>query len=146
MKQKSVTKLKEQSRARRRQAIRKRLSGTTERPRLVVFRSLKHIYAQIIDDEAGRTLVSMSTKAKDFEMPPEKNEEAQGDDNKKKKKEAKGPKLGPRTRQSFVVGSKLAEKALAAGIAKVTFDRAGYKYHGRVKALAEGARKAGLQF
>lgn len=121
---KPSSKLKVSLRNRRRAAIRKRLHGTPERPRLVVFRSLKHIYAQIIDDSIGKTLVSASTKAKDQELPA-------------------GEK---KTGQSFQVGLKLGEKALAAGIAKVAFDRAGYKYHGRVKALAEGARKAGLEF
>ncbi|MEF3694358.1 MAG: 50S ribosomal protein L18 [Candidatus Cloacimonadota bacterium] len=111
-------------RARRRAAIRKRLSGNAERPRLAVYRSLKSIYAQIIDDVKGVTLVSMSTIAKDMEITP-------------------GMK---KTEQSYAVGLKLGEKALAAGITKVAFDRAGYKYHGRVKALADGARKAGLEF
>ncbi|MBP7205486.1 MAG: 50S ribosomal protein L18 [Candidatus Cloacimonetes bacterium] len=111
-------------RSRRRAAIRKRLRGTTERPRLVVFRSLKHIYAQIIDDSTGKTLVSASSKSKDIEI-------------------AKGSK---KTEQGFQVGQKLGEKAISAGLSKIAFDRAGYKYHGRVKALAEGARKAGLDF
>ncbi|GAB1467930.1 50S ribosomal protein L18 [Candidatus Cloacimonadota bacterium] len=111
-------------RTRRRAAIRKRLSGTPDRPRLVVFRSLKNIYAQIIDDTLGVTLVSMSTVAKDTSA-------------------LEGTK---KTAQSFEVGLKLGEKALAAGITKIAFDRAGYKYHGRVKALADGARKAGLVF
>lgn len=111
-------------RARRRAAIRKRLSGTPERPRLMVFRSLKHIYAQIVDDSTGRTLVSMSDKAKGFTA------------------EAGLKKV----ERSMLVGQKLAEIALAAGITKVAFDRSGYKYHGRVKALADGARKAGLDF
>lgn len=111
-------------RQRRRAAIRKRLQGTSERPRLVVFRSLKHIYAQIIDDTTGKTLVSSSSKAKDLEI-----------------------KAGTKkVEQSFQVGQMLGEKAIAAGISKVAFDRAGYKYHGRVKALADGARKAGLDF
>lgn len=116
--------IKNTLRKRRRAAIRKHLSGTTERPRLVVFRSLKNIYAQIIDDVKGITLVSASTIAKDLELE-------------------KGIK---RTEQSFQIGLKLGEKALAAGIKAVAFDRAGYKYHGRVKALADGARKAGLAF
>ncbi|HNU54249.1 MAG TPA: 50S ribosomal protein L18 [Candidatus Syntrophosphaera sp.] len=111
-------------RNRRRAAIRKKLRGTTERPRLVVFRSLKHIYAQIIDDSTGRTLTSASSRSKDIELE-------------------KGIK---KTEQGFEVGKKLGEKAIAAGISKIAFDRAGYKYHGRVKALAEGARKAGLDF
>ncbi len=116
--------IKNALRKRRRAAIRKRLSGTTERPRLVVFRSLKNIYAQIIDDTKGITLVSSSTVAKDCNLE-------------------KGLK---KTDQSFQIGLKLGEKALAAGITAVAFDRAGYKYHGRVKALADGARKAGLSF
>jgi len=121
---KSATKIKTALRARRRAAIRKKLSGSAERPRLVVFRSLKNIYAQIIDDVKGVTLVSMSSKAKDMSATD-------------------GMK---RTATSFEVGVKLGEKALAAGITKIAFDRAGYKYHGRVKALADGARKAGLEF
>ncbi|HNQ42884.1 MAG TPA: 50S ribosomal protein L18 [Candidatus Cloacimonadota bacterium] len=121
---KSITKIKSNLRARRRAAIRKRLSGTTERPRLVVFRSLKHIYAQIIDDTTGITLVSMSSKAKDFQAGEAKT----------------------KTEIGFAVGKSLGEKALAAGVKTIAFDRAGYKYHGRVKALADGARKAGLEF
>lgn len=122
IKQSSI--IKNALRTRRRAAIRKHLRGTTERPRLVVFRSLKHIYAQIIDDTTGKTLVSASSKGKDLELAS------------KTKK----------TEQSFQVGQKLGEKALSAGLSKVCFDRAGYKYHGRVKALADGARKAGLDF
>jgi large subunit ribosomal protein L18 len=121
---KSTTIEKNALRARRRAAIRKRLRGTAQRPRLVVFRSLKHIYAQIINDTDGKTLVSASSKGKDMEI-------------------AAGTK---KTEQSFLVGQKLGEKAIAAGLSKVAFDRAGYKYHGRVKALADGARKAGLDF
>ena len=120
----SSCKIKRDLRNRRHLSIRKRVSGTPERPRLVVFRSLKNIYGQIIDDTQGVTLVSMSTIANDI-----------------------GSLAGKKkTTQSYEVGVKLGEKALAAGITKVTFDRAGYKYHGRVKALAEGARKAGLEF
>ncbi len=115
---------KQALRSRRRAAIRKKLRGSAERPRLVVFRSLKHIYAQIIDDSCGRTLVSASSRSKDIKI-------------------ATGSK---KTEQGFQVGQKLGEKAIAAGISKIAFDRAGYKYHGRVKALAEGARKAGLDF
>jgi len=121
---KPMTKIKAALRSRRRAAIRKRLSGNAQRPRLVVFRSLNHIYAQIIDDVRGVTLVSMSTIAKDMSKT----------DGLKK------------TERSFEVGVKLGEKALAAGITTIAFDRAGYKYHGRVKALADGARKAGLVF
>lgn len=116
--------IRHKMRARRREAIRKNLSGTAERPRLVVFRSLNHIYGQIIDDLKGVTLVSMSTNAKEFQCEAGKK----------------------RVELSFEAGKVLAQKATKAGITKVCFDRAGYKYHGRVKAFAEGARKAGLEF
>jgi large subunit ribosomal protein L18 len=116
--------LKNRKRNRRRAAIRKKLKGTVERPRMVVFRSLKHIYAQIIDDVSGHTLCTMSTVSKSIELEA-------------------GVK---KTERSFQVGLTLGEKAIASGITKVAFDRGGYKYHGRVKALADGARKAGLLF
>lgn len=121
---KSPTKIKSNLRRRRRAAIRKHLSGSSERPRLAVFRSNKNIYAQIIDDSKGVTLASMSSKAKDFAAGQAKT----------------------KTEISREVGLMLGKKALEAGITTVAFDRAGYKYHGRVKALAEGARKAGLDF
>ena len=104
-------------------SIRKRLKGTAERPRLSVFRSNKDIYAQIIDDMSGVTLVAASSREKDS-------------------KNAKGKKV----EVSKSVGKQLAEKAMSAGIKVVVFDRGGYLYHGRVKALAEGAREGGLQF
>lgn len=115
---------KKMSKNRRHWAIRKRLVGTNERPRLVVFRSLNHIYAQIVDDMEGKTLFGTSTLSNELELDP------------KMKK----------TEQSFKVGLLLGEKVLASGIKKICFDRAGYRYHGRVKALADGARKAGLDF
>ncbi len=115
--------IRREMRDRRRLAIRKKLSGTPARPRLAVYRSLNNIYAQIIDDTTGKTLVSMSNIAKDF-----------------------GGEKAKKTEMSFQVGLKLGEKAVAAGIKQVSFDRSGYKYHGRVKALADGARKAGLEF
>ena len=120
---KSITYEKYQARKRRVKAIRKRLSGSPVKPRLVVFRSLNHIYAQIIDDVAGHTLVAMSTKAKDevFEGKT-------------------------KTEKSREVGLKLAKKAIEAGIAEICFDRAGFRYHGRVKALADAAREGGLKF
>jgi large subunit ribosomal protein L18 len=102
--------------------IRKNLSGSTERPRLSVFRSNKGIYAQIIDDVAVKTLVSASSLSKEFS--------------------AKGNKI----EQSVAVGKLVAEKAIAAGIKDVVFDRNGYLYHGRVKSLADGAREGGLNF
>jgi large subunit ribosomal protein L18 len=112
------------ARAKRISRIRKNISGTNERPRLRVFKSNKHIYAQIIDDVAGTTMVAMSTVEKGFER---------GD--------AKG-KIGV----AKLVGKIIAERAAAAGINKVVFDRGGYIYHGRVKSLSEGAREGGLQF
>ena len=120
---KSITLKKYMSRKRRVKAIRKKLSGTSLKPRLVVFRSINHIYAQIIDDTMGHTLVAMSTKAKDVIF------------------EGK-----TKTEKSREVGMKLAEKALTAGINEICFDRAGFKYHGRIKALAEAAREGGLKF
>ncbi|MVN90003.1 50S ribosomal protein L18 [Mucilaginibacter aquatilis] len=102
--------------------IRKRISGSAERPRLSVFRSNKGIYAQIIDDVAGKTLVSASSLSKDFSSDGSKSE------------------------QSVAVGKLIAEKAKAAGIESVVFDRNGYLYHGRIKQLAEGAREGGLNF
>ncbi len=109
-------------RERIKKGIRKRLTGSAERPRLSVFRSNKGIYAQIIDDTTGTTLVSASSLMKDFT--------------------ASGTKI----EQSKEVGKAVAEKALASGISKVVFDRNGYLYHGRIKSLAEGAREAGLSF
>jgi large subunit ribosomal protein L18 len=114
-----------EARDRRHRRIRKRLHGTRERPRLCVYRSLKHIYAQLVDDDAGKVLTGCST------LTPALRERIAG----KKPVEA-----------SREVGKYLAEKAKALGIEKVCFDRAGYLYHGRVKALAEGAREGGLKF
>ncbi|HEU0368339.1 MAG TPA: 50S ribosomal protein L18 [Candidatus Acidoferrum sp.] len=107
------------------QRVRMTVSGTAERPRLCVYRSLDHIYAQVIDDRAGKTLVSASSADKDT------------------KKNLKG---GGNVAAAKVVGKTVAERAKAAGVSKVVFDRGGYKYHGRVKALADAAREAGLQF
>jgi large subunit ribosomal protein L18 len=117
------------SRDRKRQRVhdrvRMKVSGTSERPRLCVYRSLDHIYAQIIDDHAGKTLVAASSADKDT------------------KKNLKG---GGNVAAAKVIGKAIAERAKAAGVARVVFDRGGYKYHGRVKALADAAREAGLQF
>lgn len=114
-----------EERKRRHERVRKKVFGTPERPRLNVFRSLKHIYAQIIDDTTGHTLVAAST------LDPA----------------LKGKlKYGGNKEAARAVGSLIAEKALAKGIKKVVFDRGGYIYHGRVKELAEAAREAGLEF
>ncbi len=103
--------------------IRKKIHGTAERPRLVVFRSNRYIYAQLIDDEAGRTLVQASSREAEIASQP-----------------------ATRIDRSRGVGRLLAERARSAGITKVVFDRGGYQYHGNVRALAEGARENGLQF
>lgn len=121
----SKTNPKTLAREKRVKRIRKKIVGTPERPRLCVFKSARHIYGQVIDDLAGRTLVAMSSLDKEFQQ----DSDVQGKQNKAKQ-----------------VGLKLAEKAKSQGIAKVVFDRGGYIYHGRVKALSEGAREGGLDF
>jgi large subunit ribosomal protein L18 len=111
-------KTKEERRYRRHLRVRKKVAGTPERPRLVIRRSLKHIYAQLVDDTASRTLMTVSSH--DIE--------------------------GKKTEKSSEVGKRIAARAKDAGITRVVFDRAGYRYHGRVKALADGAREGGLEF
>jgi large subunit ribosomal protein L18 len=112
-----------QRRYRRHLRVRRTLAGTAERPRLVVFRSLKHIYAQLVDDDRGVTLLGVSDASEGIQV------EGEG-------------KVG----RGKAAGKLLAEKAKAAGFTKVVFDRAGYRYHGRVKAVADGAREGGLEF
>ena len=114
-------------RIRRHRRIRKKIQGSAERPRLVVFRSLKNIEGQIVDDDASRTLVGVSTLAEEL-------------------RSFKGESQMPKVEAAFEAGKLLADKAKAAGVETVVFDRGGYKYHGRVKAFAEGARKGGLEF
>ena len=114
---------KTDSRKKRHRSLRKRISGTTERPRLAVFRSTRHIYAQVINDMEQKTLVS----ATDIE-------------------ETLRALKAPKKDRAKQVGAAIAKKCLEKGIDKVVFDRAGYKYHGRVSALAEGAREGGLKF
>ncbi len=116
---------KRAARARRHARVRKAVRGTASRPRLCVFRSLRHIYAQIIDDDQGRTLVAASTASTDF------------------------PKAGEhlkKTEAAKAVGTLVADRALAAKIETVVFDRGGYPFHGRIKALATAARERGLKF
>lgn len=115
----AIPKTREQYRSRRHLRVRKKVTGTAERPRLVVFRSLKHISAQLVDDVANRTLMTVTSS---------------------------GIELGKKTEKSVEVGKRIAARAKDAGITKVVFDRAGYKYHGRVKAVADGAREGGLEF
>ncbi len=112
------------ARTKRIRRIRKKITGTVERPRLRVFKSNKHIYAQIIDDTAGHTLISMSTRDSEFSLGDEKG----------------------KTGAAKKVGEVIGARAKAAGITKVVFDRGGAIYHGRVKSLSEGARKGGLEF
>jgi large subunit ribosomal protein L18 len=114
----------------RRYRVRAKVNGTSARPRLSVFRSARHIYAQIVDDTAGRTLAAASSR-----LPEDERKSLES------KLEGKG-KLAVST----AVGKLLAERGLAQGIKKVCFDRSGYRYHGRVKALADGARAGGLEF
>ncbi|KYH28827.1 MULTISPECIES: 50S ribosomal protein L18 [Clostridium] len=114
---------RQKTRVKRHLRVRNKISGTAEKPRLAVYRSEKNIYAQIIDDVAGRTLVSASTLDKDYTGKVGSNKEA-----------------------ARTVGAMIAKKAIEKGIEEVVFDRGGYVYHGRVKELAEGAREAGLKF
>ena len=109
----------------RHRRVRRKITGTISRPRLCVFRSLNHIHAQLIDDSGGQTLVSVSTVASQVRSKTDGMVKA---------------------KKAEVVGALLAEKALGKGIKQVVFDRGGHKYHGRVKALAEAARQAGLEF
>lgn len=114
--------IKRVRRVRRKQGVRKEILGVPDRPRLSVFRSLNHVYAQVIDDLSGKTVASASTRDKGFAD--------------------KGSKMTEAT----AVGKLLAQRAKEHGVSKVVFDRNGYLYHGRIKALADGAREGGLQF
>ena len=116
---------KQAARLKRKRRIRKKLTGTSERPRLTVFRSAKHIYGQIIDDTQGVTLVAASSNEKDVQAKPD---------------------LGNKVAVATYVGKLLGERAMTQGIKTVVFDRNGFMYHGRVKAVSEGAREAGLVF
>ena len=127
IKQSKLKRSRRLQRRRRHLRIRNKVQGTAQRPRLVVYRSLKNIEGQLVDDDAGRTVLGMSTLAPDL-----KDFAAEGSN--------------PRTEQAFAVGKLLGERAKAQGIETVVFDRGGYRYHGRVKAFADGAREGGLQF
>jgi len=117
---------REESRQKRKKRVRRRLQGTSERPRLCVFRSAKHIYAQVIDDTTSRTLLAVSSLSK------EAKPQLQG--------------KGGNKEGAAVIGGSIAKRALEQGIKKVVFDRSGFLYHGRIKALAEAARQNGLEF
>ena len=114
-----IPKTRDEKRYRRHLRVRKKVTGTADRPRLVVFRSLKHITAQLVDDVSRRTILTISST--DLES-------------------------GKKTQKSLEVGKRIASRAKELGLTKVVFDRAGYKYHGRVKAVADGAREGGLEF
>jgi large subunit ribosomal protein L18 len=122
--------IREQARRRRKERVRKRLQGTPTRPRLSVFKSAKHIYSQLIDDVHGHTIAAVSS------LSPAFHERAQ------KIEKASGGNIGG----AKILGELIAEQAQAKGITEIVFDRNGFLYHGRVRALAEGAREAGLQF
>jgi large subunit ribosomal protein L18 len=120
-----ITKDRRGPRDKRHHRLRRWVRGTAAKPRLAVFRSLNHIYAQVIDDDSGRTLVAADSRSKEFR--------------------ATNPR-GGNLAAAKAVGSRLAERAKAAGVERVVFDRGGYQYHGRVKALADAARAGGLVF
>ena len=122
LKESKMSSKKETGRMRRKLRIRKKVQGSVERPRLTVFRSVKHIYVQLVDDLTGKTLLSASTQTKDFSG------------------------TGGNIEAAKKIGSLIAEKAVEKGIRRVVFDRNGYIYHGRVKALADAAREKGLDF
>ena len=126
-KQSKLKKSRALQRERRHHRVRTKVEGSAERPRLVVFRSLKNIEGQLVDDGAGHTLLGLSTLAAEL-----KGSKAEG--------------KNPRVAGAFAAGKLLGERAKAQGITAVVFDRGGYRYHGRVKAFADGARKGGLEF
>ena len=119
-----ITKDRRAPRDKRHYRLRRWVRGTAARPRLAVFRSLNHIYAQVVDDDTGRTLVAADSRSKEFRA---------------------GQPRGGNVAAAKAVGSLLAQRAKAAGVARVVFDRGGFKYHGRVAAVADGARAAGLE-
>jgi len=127
IKQSKLRKSRTLQRKRRHFRVRNKVKGTAERPRLVVFRSLRNVEGQIVDDDAGRTLAGLSTLCADL-------------------KDFKAEGKNGRTEKAKAAGKLLAEKAKAQGIDSVVFDRGGYRYHGRVQAFAEGAREGGLEF
>ncbi len=127
IKQSKLKKSRFLQRKRRHQRVRNKVVGTAERPRLVVFRSIKHIEGQLVDDDTGRTLTGLSSTVSELrEFEPEGQNR--------------------RTELAFAAGKMLAERARENGIETVVFDRGGYRYHGRVKAFADGAREGGLKF
>ena len=127
IKQNKLKKSRALQRKRRHHRVRSKVEGSPQRPRLVVFRSLKNIEGQLVDDGAGRTILGLSTLSAEL-------------------KDFKAEGKNPRVAEAFAAGKLLGEKAKAQGVTAVVFDRGGYRYHGRVKAFADGARKGGLEF
>lgn len=138
---------KQEKKARRKKRTKAKIFGTMTRPRLSVYRSLKHIYAQLIDDEKGKTLIAASDlefrKSKTFKKKTGQKSRTQA---RKKEQAEKTEKMRGKTAIAYEVGKLIAEKAAKKQIKKVVFDRGSFLYHGRVKALAEGARAGGLEF
>jgi len=137
-----IAKIKKLALKRRHQRVRVKIKGTKTRPRISVFRSNKHIYAQLIDDEKGQTLISAS----DFEIKKPATTESQKNSEIQRLQASESQGLQGKAAVAHEVGQLLAAKALKQKIHQVVFDRGGYKYHGRIKALADGARAGGLKF
>jgi large subunit ribosomal protein L18 len=127
IKQSKLRKSRALQRKRRHLRVRNKIQGTADRPRLAVFRSLRNIEGQLVDDDAGRTLMGLSTLCAEL-------------------KDFKAEGKNPRVEEAFAAGKLLAEKAKAQGVTSVVFDRGGFRYHGRIKAFADGARDGGLEF
>lgn len=127
--------LKKEARIKRKKRIRKKVFGTEERPRLTVFRSAKHIYAQAIDDGSGRTIAQASSLETAINEKCQTGDEAENE-----------AKVSKKVFMSMTVGKTVADRLMEKGIQKAVFDRNGYMYHGRVKAVSDGAREAGLDF
>ena len=160
----SKVNLRKEAWQKRQRRVRRKVVGSTERPRLNVYRSTKHIYAQIIDDEANKTLAFVSTLSPTFKASlkeaqeaeakaaaeaaaaAEKAEEEGAEGGKKKKKKAKPAAPKAKIGAAFNVGLLIAQMAQEKGLKRVVFDRNGFLYHGRIKAVADGARKGGLEF
>lgn len=140
------SKIKREKRFRRKARVRAKIFGTAERPRLCVFKSNKYIYAQLIDDEKGQTLASASDIELTRRSPKKRKTKISHETDAKQKRETDAKVLTGKVAIAFEVGKLIAEKAIKNKFEKVVFDKASYRYRGRVKALAEGAREGGLIF
>ncbi|MCZ7584574.1 MAG: 50S ribosomal protein L18 [Deltaproteobacteria bacterium] len=151
----SISVDRQEKRVARKVRVRRKVRGTSERPRLCVFRSSRHLYVQAIDDSVGVTLAQASTRDAEFTPPappaPPKADaapEGEGDKKKAKKKDAAkaAPAMGRKVRTGEALGEVIAKRLKDKGVTRVVFDRNGFLYHGRVRAVADGARKGGLEF